>query len=418
MPRSPLLLVNPTPEVIDAFVGSGLWEITICEHTRERPDPSPPDPAQWTLILANGSGFPDRTRTKALELGLRLFRTTREYFRRDASNANIYEFAPQQALTLSGMDRAGKETWVSFDLVPDDHPMAPLMLDWVRDFKEGFIPGRLTEPNLPDFNQLRRGGVEGVFSTSENYAAIVWNPAARILTSLGLHQEYQPHALTQFASRVAPRLWPGTRRGEFASRRVQTIQSQLVDLAATYEEGRKRLEEELAREVSYWSRLEGLTLVGGDSLVRLAGDALSDVLGLVVKDLDAKADAEFESRTADLHASDASVAFIIEITGRPTRSLGRDDIQDAVRRRDIAAERYGIAGANVFVVNGQYTREPRPSNLFNSEIVQEAASAGICLVDTAKLLRGIEALREGDWTRGEFLAALGTCGEFIPPPRP
>jgi len=412
------------------------WNIGLARHDSWTSS-NAPDPLYWNLVVDDCCSDDVNqilTSEEAEPLGIQYFRVNAAYLG-ETERAHGITFmrlgqrpsrAPHKASEWVGCDLAsrlgfsfdsprGRRT-LEFNPVSD---RAQDLQDFVDRFEKDFDPGRILDgqPQFSWESEARRlvlfkdvygDPVLGISSSG----AIDW-----LLLPYIRDGDTRLEALVYLCYRTAPKLWPDVYSDSFHPRKVQALEQELSRMVAERRSQELELEGRIDSERRFYAPYVNLTVTGDDALKSLVGKVFQDVFGCGVKDLDDQIE-QGERKTLDLRIESGDWSGMLEVRSSGNRNSQVRDVERLDENYELAAKRHGEAKSKILVFNGMYWRdadERRGYSTFGTDVVDEAKIRGIGLITTQQLLDAIEAYRNEEMTREQFIQALAQPGLFHEP---
>jgi hypothetical protein len=407
------------------------WTIAFASHCEEGKGTYPlPSPVSWNLIVDDclhtgfqhlrgfGRSAEFTSNNEVLEidaqgLGLPYYRVPASYLR-EARNAHGIRFCTSQDdLHHVTTRRRSEDRHIPVEFNAVD-ARATHISDVVHDFERFFCQGYL-------YSHIWSRAARPIFRDFyEEPTVLIWkgDEPPEWLYLLDIPDKARRiDALARLCSRSAPKLWPDLYAGSFQSRRVRELRERQSHLAAEYRMEVERIDDEVAAEETFLAPFYNLLYVGDEALADLVGKALRDIVHCGTENLDEQVTKD-DWRTLDLRVTYEKWTAFAEVRGSTNRNARINDLEQFDDHYETDSKRYGAAASKILVFNGKYGR-PEDERLrdatFSRQVISEAETRGVTLIDTRDLLDAIDRIRSGDLTVGQFMEALARPGRLTLP---
>jgi hypothetical protein len=416
LPR--VLLFGCDRELVDTLRSDSRWEVAVGEHS-DVISKNIPDPRYWNLLVDDCANKNKVYRRLEVDpLGIACYQVTRDYME-EMSRAHGIHFAGSDwqlpssqriHLRVFAQPPDGYKT-LEFTTTAD---LAHLLVDFVEEFEDAFVPSHLASLNRPDFKRR-----DVLFCDAYDEPTMcLWSYLIPWLVSINIPEKSRRIAALQYLCyRSAPKLWPDLYADSFQPRRVKELEEERSRVAAELRGRLNELGQAIDAEMAFYAPYLNLTVLGDDSLKRLVHRAFDEVIGLEVTDLDELVP-EGERKTLDLRLDHGPWSAFLEVRSRGSRNAQKTDVERLNEHYLEAQARHGPAASRVLVFNGMYWRDAKERarhKAFDKPTVEEAESTGVCLMTAQQLLVCIEAHRNGELTVDALIGGLSKPGLFAIP---
>jgi hypothetical protein len=420
-----VLLLGCHGDLVTGLRKDSRWQIAIGKHSSGVGD-STPSPLHWNLILDDCCNIDQNTRTAetvAEQHGIARYEINWRYLG-EAERAHGISFrtigdAPSRVPDETHCRLA---THLGFQIAPPQGfrelafdqaaTSAEFLSDFVEQFRERFRPSRILQTGASVFQALFADAYGDAAAALLNLHGLEW-----LLLPNIPDKDARLEALIYLCYRTAPKLWPDVYSDSFQPRKVQALEKELSRMVAERRSQELALEGQIDSERRFYAPYVNLTVTGDDALKDLVGRVFEDVFGCSVKDLDHEIE-EGERKTLDLRIESGDWSGMLEVRSSGNRNSQVRDVERLDENYELAAKRHGEAKSKILVFNGMYWRdadERRGYSTFGTDVVDEAKIRGIGLITTQQLLDAIEAYRNEEMTREQFIQALAQPGLFHEP---
>ncbi len=422
------LLFGCDKELVQRLASDQRWKVAVATHCEEgKASYSRPSPSTWNLIVDDclhpptkhiDPGKPDvmegnenPTDEEARSLGIPSFQIPRSYLR-EATNAHGIRFcsgADEFHGVHRALNRRERHMPLEFNAVG---PRATHLADFIHDFESSF--GR--------YHLWFSSQEKAIYRDFYDQPIVTMGESGQSPDWLYLidipNKSKRLQALWRLCTRSAPKLWPDLYAGSFQPRHIRSLRERQSQLAAVFRAEMERIDGEVEEEEQFFAPFYNLLYIGDEALTSLVARTFKEVLHCEVQDLDEQVTAD-DWRTLDLRVQCNGFDAFVEVKGSTNRNAKIGDLEQFNDHYETASARYGEARSKVLVFNGKYGR-PEAERLrdatFSSQVIDEAETRGITLVDTRDLLHGIDRIRNCDLTDQQFLESLARPGRLALPP--
>lgn len=413
-----VLLINVDELLVQRLAADPRWRVAYGTHKRSGEWEESPDPTGWDLIVDDCGWDRDPKRSTQIPS------------EEDLSRENIPRYwIPQdytgQATRAKGIRLTqGPECWrISLSNAPEQYrdvefniedkggrPLIDFLREFLRDFEKRVV--------LRDGNNRWFG--DGVLFTNAYNEPLVAmmsdaNESDRLITINIPDRDRRVAALEYLCLRTAPKLWPSLYFGSFESARVSRLSVEKDRLTEEFEQRISTIDTEIAAEEEFYSSWVSIRFIGDEDLKLLVSQALADVFGFSVEDLD---DKHAAAKNADLLIEQDGWSCLVEVSGSTNRNAQYPELDDFDKHAEQFTEAGGGFDARLLVFNDRYARsddERAQTPTFSNQLVTEAEKRGIALIDTLHLLRAIERIHTGEMSAADFVDQVkrGSLIEFV-----
>lgn len=413
-----VLLINTDELLVQRLAADPRWRVAFGTHDKSGVWEQPPDPTRWDLIVDDcglNRGPKQSTEVPSDEclsgLGIPKYWIPHDYTGQ-ATRAKGIRLAQGYDCWGIGLRNAPNQYRdVEFNI--EDDQGKPL-IDFLREFQQDFARRVV----LSEGSRARPFTDGVLFTNAYRYPLVAITRDAdrrdRLIIVNIADRERRVAALEYLCVRTAPKLWPSLYFGSFESAKVVQLSAEKERLTEVFEQRISTIDAEIAVEEEFYSRWIGMRFIGDEELKMLVSQALSDVFGCGVVDLDEQYEG---AKNADLLIEQESWSCLVEVSGSTNRNAGSGELDDFDKHAVQFTDAGGRFDSRLLIFNGRYGRtddERAQTPTFSPAIVREAEKRAISLVDTGHLLRAIERIHTGKMSATDFvdLVKKGTLIEF------
>lgn len=423
-----ILLFGCDKEIVTRLAADQRWNVALASHCEKgKASGAAPTPLTWNLIVddclhpATKHYDPDKpdlevgneplSDEEARSLGVPSFRIPDSYLR-EAANAHGVRFCSRNDEYHNVCCQSpAPHQHMPLEFSPADRRSAQLA-DFIHDFESSFGRYHLWFP----------GQEKAIYRDFYGRPIVTMGKSGRSPDWLYLidirNKSKRLQALWRLCTRSAPKLWPELYAGSFQPRHIRSLRERQSQLTAVFRAEMERIDAEAEEEEQFFAPFYNLLYIGDEALTSLVARTFKEVLHCEVEDLDEQVTAD-DWRTLDLRVQCNGFDAFVEVKGSTNRNAKIGDLEQFDDHYETASARYGQARSKVLVFNGKYGR-PEGERLrdatFSSQVIDEAETRGITLVDTRDLLDGIDRIRNCDLTDQQFLERLARPGRLALPP--
>ena len=403
-----VLLFGGSKEMYEMLRAKAGWNVTRAVHDETTDREALGDPRRWHLRIDECEFDAQGTE----ETGIPPVPVAASYLY-ETTRCHSIMFASTNAPHL-GVRTADPDGHQDLVFNPSGEPRAEMLEDFVDAFAADFTRGKLWSQNWGSATRPQRADV--LFKDSYGQA-LAWIEAKALRIIEIRDHEKRVAAMEYLCRRSIPKIWPDVISDLFRPKRVVALEGERGRVIIQRRREVDEIEAAINAELEFFAPFMPLTELADDPLKDLVGEVFANVLGCEVTDLDQDV-SQGEPKTLDLLLRRAGWTAFVEVRARGNRGARIDDIERLCAHAGAMEKEHGKPDSKVFVFNGLYWRgiESRSvSDVFASQVVEEAVSAGVSLLATPQLLNAIEALRNGETTDDAVVEALKMPGLYGAP---